>query len=126
MLNNSKPIYNCYCSKYNTVCKEPYFNSNKIVIPHSCGLNCDKLICSHLKCTLPCHPGPHVQCDVITDLSCFCEKITKSVTCQSGLKEFSCGTVCGKTLSCELHACKQLCHEEDCDDFLEDKKYIKN
>ena len=114
------PIYNCYCNKYNNACKESTFDSSKIIIPHSCGLICEKVICEHLTCDLPCHPGPHVLCNVIADLNCYCEKVTKSVSCISGIKEYSCGDICGKKLQCKIHECKQICHDDECDKLLHD------
>jgi len=54
--------YNCYCGKYYEAEKinDPNFNPNLII--HGCGLSCNFLICKHLKCQLPCHPGPHQSC----------------------------------------------------------------
>jgi len=121
-LNNSMPVYNCYCEQYNTVCKEKWFNPKLIVIPHSCGLSCDKKICEHVKCDLPCHPGPHLTCDYEYKLDCFCGKSNKTFSCVSGIKKFSCEEVCDKLLKCGLHKCKNQCHEDECDKLLIDNK----
>ena len=116
------PIYNCYCEQYNKVVKEKWFNPSTIVIPHSCGLTCGKIICEHLKCDLPCHPGPHLVCDYEYNLKCFCEKAKKVFSCVSGIRKFSCENICDNMLKCGLHKCKIICHEDECESLLLDNK----
>jgi hypothetical protein len=53
------PVYNCYCGKYLTSKKECI---NESLIPHGCGQTCAKVVCQHLKCSWPCHPGHHETC----------------------------------------------------------------
>src|SRR5690606_20377399 len=71
--SESLPEYNCYCKKYFEAekTKNPQFNPG--LIPHGCGMECGKEICKHIKkCLLPCHPGPHISCNVIERTTCFC------------------------------------------------------
>jgi hypothetical protein len=53
-------IYNCFCGKFYESENDENFDSHSI--SHSCGLMCSIIICKHLKCRLPCHPGAHEFC----------------------------------------------------------------
>lgn len=120
------PVYNCFCEKYNS---KNYKQTSNIYIPHSCGKSCDYKICDHLKCELPCHPGPHLQCHESVMIDCFCGKESKSVICNSlknssinqlniimikNVPKFMCKSVCGKSLLCGNHSCKLICHDGEC------------
>ena len=116
------PVYNCYCEKYNKICKENNFDPSKILIPHSCGLICDKKICKHLNCVLPCHPGNHLTCSEIEKIYCFCGKTFKDIPCVNPNKRLLCNNTCGKKVYCNKHFCKVKCHEDDCSNYLKNKK----
>lgn len=128
---NSLPEYNCFCKKFND--SNYYYdisdkiNTNSIYIPHSCGLKCNKVICSHIKCMLPCHPGPHVVCLENVERLCYCGKLTKTTKCNELFKSFnfendnedndirfSCNNQCNKLLKCGKHNCDLNCHPGDC------------
>ena len=120
------PIYNCYCGKYYNA--EKYHNKylDPNLIPHGCGLLCKERICPHIKqCPLPCHPGPHVQCNQNVKILCYCRKNTKIVPCSyESENEYSCGEICNKALICRKinHTCKAICHEGPCEKFLKNNK----
>src|SRR5690606_21343820 len=71
------PEYNCYCKRYFKVKHDRNFNPE--LIPHGCGIKCKFEVCAHLICTLPCHPGPHMACNVIEKIRCYCEKTMKEI-----------------------------------------------
>lgn len=54
------PYYNCFCKNFYDNKSNKEFNPN--LIPHGCGVVCNKVICKHLKCSIPCHPGNHQIC----------------------------------------------------------------
>ena len=120
------PIYDCYCKKYYSALKKRNKQLDIELIPHGCGLSCGHAVCKHIqRCPLPCHPGPHVQCRVIEEISCHCGKSSKKVPCTIGMEEsFSCGNICGKELNCGKpdHTCKAICHEGSCEQFLKKGK----
>lgn len=116
------PVYNCYCGKFYDAQKSKIKNFNPELIPHGCGLVCDKDLCQHVKCQLPCHPGPHQPCSVVDKISCFCSKIEKEVPCLVKEKNFSCNQICDKLLICKRHKCKFTCHESECESLLKNKK----
>lgn len=126
------PKYNCYCKRYYKAEEgskkgiEEYKSFNPQLIPHGCGLLCDTKICRHVTCELPCHPGPHLQCNEIEQLICYCGNSSKEVACASlgpnSDRKFTCDTICGKTLNCKRHKCKAYCHEGDCESLFRLKK----
>ena len=120
------PEYNCFCGKYYTALENNNKHLNTNLIPHGCGLYCNKEICMHIKkCLLPCHPGPHIQCKKKIELKCYCGKKTKIVNCSiESEKEFSCEEICGKQLNCGKlnHICKAICHKGSCEKFLKNNK----
>ena len=111
-VNSTLPaVYLCYCQKR----KDPEWNRREV--PHSCGEVCGKplgdgVACNHT-CTLLCHPGPCPVCSAQTQRTCPCGKSSKIVKCGSS-SALLCGDVCGKMLSCGLHACQDLCHVGAC------------
>lgn len=115
------PVYNCFCEKYNS---PDYKQTSNIYIPHSCGKSCDFKVCDHIKCDLPCHPGPHLQCYENVIVECFCGKESKSVACNllknsiinqmnivivKNVPKFICKSTCGKSLLCGNHSCRVNC-----------------
>jgi len=85
------------------------------LLPHSCGEICNKQLqpeCGHL-CVSLCHPGPCPPCPKTTRVTCYCGRSQPMVK-RCGVRGWSCGRVCRKVLSCELHTCEQRCHEGDC------------
>lgn len=113
--------YNCFCLKYNSGVK---IDHSKIKIPHSCGIICNKNQCDHIKCLLPCHPGPHLICKAKTFSECFCGKIKLETICCIGKKsnKFSCGGICNKSLICGNHYCQNECHLGECPENSKDSK----
>ena len=116
------PTYNCYCERYYTAIESGHKEFNPDLIPHGCGLKCGKEICAHLKCTLPCHPGPHLSCNISEKLKCFCSKSEKEINCTNPNKVFSCNQKCDKLLKCSRHKCKLICHEGECEQYFKNKK----
>jgi hypothetical protein len=114
------PTYNCYCGRFFQVQNDKHFNPN--LIPHGCGLRCNNNLCKHLTCKIPCHPGPHMTCNVIETVRCYCAKSTKDITCGSGISVYTCGSVCEKVLSCGKHKCQEICHDAECESFLKNRK----
>jgi len=121
-IQKTEPVYDCYCGKYNKVCKNSDFSVSNILIPHSCGLICDKVICKHSKCFYPCHPGNHVTCNIIEKISCFCGKTTKEIPCLNPNKRVLCNSTCEKKLYCGKHVCKVKCHEDECLNYIKNKQ----
>jgi len=105
------PEYKCFCHKVVNPDYDPYS------IPHSCGDTCGKKrgkFCIH-SCNLPCHPGPCPPCNLLgKEQSCFCGSVKVKVRCSDESTGFSCGKICGKTLSCGKHTCSSKCHEGPC------------
>ena len=118
-IEKEEPVYNCFCGKYN----KGEFDKSKMIIPHSCGLICSKFLCKHLNCSLPCHPGNHCSCSVIEKIYCFCGKTFKDIPCINPNKRLLCNNTCEKKLFCGKHSCKVKCHEDDCTNYLRNKKY---
>ena len=92
-------------------------------MPHTCGKICNYKICDHQTCALPCHPGPHLQCQKTSISTCYCEKETKEVVCyminkihkdNTDVSRYTCQNTCGKKLKCGYHTCTFKCHEGDC------------
>ncbi|KAJ3535850.1 hypothetical protein NMY22_g6296 [Coprinellus aureogranulatus] len=73
--------------------------------------------CGHPKTPHSCHddsincpPCPH-----LTSKRCACgKKEMPHVKCSLEKDKVSCGTVCGKLMSCGFHHCESLCHSGDC------------
>ena len=131
-----KPRALCYCGKKESPQHRPYS-------PHSCGEPCRKRgkgNCPH-PCTLLCHPGPSPlssflplfslpllslllflsllgacpPCSAMGPLvSCYCGDQTTRLRCGTIDTGYTCGEVCGKTLSCGKHECEEVCHPAKC------------
>ncbi|XP_061340039.1 NF-X1-type zinc finger protein NFXL1-like [Gastrolobium bilobum] len=90
----------------------------------TCGQRCDKLLeCGRHRCENVCHVGPCDPCQVLINASCFCSKMMEVILCgdmsvkgefnvDDGV--FSCGSNCGKKLSCGNHICSEICHPGSC------------
>ncbi|OIV94172.1 hypothetical protein TanjilG_13789 [Lupinus angustifolius] len=90
----------------------------------TCGQRCEKLLeCGRHQCERICHVGPCDPCQVLINASCFCSKKMEVILCgdmtvkgefkaEGGV--FSCGSNCGKKLSCGNHACIETCHPGIC------------
>lgn len=90
----------------------------------TCGQHCDKLLeCGRHRCQRICHVGPCDPCQVLINASCFCSKKVEVILCgdmavkgeikvEGGV--FSCGSNCGKKLSCGNHVCIETCHPGNC------------
>ncbi|KAH9835226.1 uncharacterized protein C8Q71DRAFT_811773 [Rhodofomes roseus] len=91
--------------------------------PIPCGtrINCHfpcarpPLPCGHPKAQHACHedPMPCPPCPFLASKRCACGKKTvDNVRCSQ--EKVSCGTPCGKLLSCGFHHCERLCHGDEC------------
>ncbi|XP_027340062.1 NF-X1-type zinc finger protein NFXL1-like [Abrus precatorius] len=90
----------------------------------TCGQPCEKLLeCGRHRCERICHLGPCDPCQVPINASCFCSKNMEVILCgemavkgeiiaEGGV--FSCGSTCGKKLSCGNHICIESCHPGSC------------
>ncbi|KAI9101587.1 hypothetical protein K1719_023831 [Acacia pycnantha] len=90
----------------------------------TCGQVCDKLLeCGRHRCGRICHVGLCDPCHVLINASCFCNKKAEVILCgdmavkgeikaEGGV--FSCGSKCGKELSCGNHVCNDMCHPGNC------------
>lgn len=99
--------YECFCKRERDPLPQPF------LIPHSCGEVCNQPLeprCGH-RCLLLCHPGPHPQCAQIIHTKCKCKKSQlKTIRCSQ--QSWSCDKKCLKTLSCKVHNCEEICHDE--------------
>ncbi|KAK3132100.1 hypothetical protein QOZ80_6AG0515760 [Eleusine coracana subsp. coracana] len=92
--------------------------------PVTCGRPCERLLpCRRHRCEKVCHTGPCGDCSVLISARCFCGKKKETLLCgdmmvKGKLSEedgmFSCSEVCGHTLTCGNHACKDMCHPGPC------------
>lgn len=89
---------------------------------------------TQINCTLPCarpapacgHPKvPHAcheddvscpPCTFLSDRQCACDKhlLVRNVRCSMSADKISCGTPCGKLLSCGAHRDRTVCHAGPC------------
>ncbi|OSX63454.1 hypothetical protein POSPLADRAFT_1139991 [Postia placenta MAD-698-R-SB12] len=109
--------YWCFCGSM------PEPKPSRLATPHSCANPCSRpRACGH-SCPLACHPGPCPPCQVTTELPCHCGKETLSFKCaklapsraqNSAAAELSCGSACGRQLSCGNHRCEDVCHPGPC------------
>ncbi|XP_024944259.1 NF-X1-type zinc finger protein NFXL1 isoform X2 [Cephus cinctus] len=101
--------YECFCRKTRDPSYLPWS------IPHSCGETCSKLLqpkCGH-RCVLLCHPGPCPPCPKMVSSKCYCGKQPARPR-RCNVKEWSCGSICGKKLKCTQHNCRIECHANEC------------
>ena len=71
--------------------------------------------CGHPRTQHACHedPTPCPPCPFLTSKLCACgKKMVDNVRCSQ--EKVSCGTPCGKPLTCGFHHCDRLCHGDDC------------
>lgn len=112
-VDNNPRDYFCFCGKV----KNPTVNRHDLA--HSCGQQCGNTAdCEH-PCTLNCHPGKHATCHAVVNKFCGCGKTSKSYQC-SMKAEFQCDNVCEKTLNCQIHKCKDKCHQGHCQNCPEE------
>ncbi|XP_059151561.1 NF-X1-type zinc finger protein NFXL1-like [Physella acuta] len=101
--------YYCFCGKEENPKFDPW------LVPHSCGGVCGRKLkpnCGH-SCLLLCHPGACPPCPSIVKSSCYCGKSApKTVRCSA--RSWTCGSICGRTLSCKHHKCADRCHSGEC------------
>ncbi|XP_037957533.1 protein shuttle craft [Teleopsis dalmanni] len=104
--------YFCFCGKV----KNPQYSRQDLA--HSCGEVCGRVDgCIHA-CTLLCHPGPCPPCQANVLRECGCGKTKRLMQCC--LKDFiKCNSTCNKFLNCEVHRCKETCHENKCEPCTE-------
>lgn len=108
------PVYKCFCGSVDNPI------SSRQITAHSCGEMCSRIrpLCNH-PCASMCHPGPCAPCTVLLPRStCFCGASpggTGYVRCGSvEANLFSCGKLCLKLCSQNLHPCKNICHSGPC------------
>nr|CAB3470206.1 unnamed protein product [Digitaria exilis] len=92
--------------------------------PVTCGRPCERMLpCKRHRCEKVCHTGPCGDCSVLISARCFCRKKNETLLCgdmvvKGKLSEeggvFSCSELCGHTLSCGNHVCKDMCHPGPC------------
>ncbi|KAF9445356.1 hypothetical protein P691DRAFT_710436 [Macrolepiota fuliginosa MF-IS2] len=73
--------------------------------------------CGHSRIPHACHedPTPCPPCVHLTTKQCGCgKKMVSNVRCSLESEKVSCGTVCGKLLSCGFHHCERSCHADEC------------
>jgi transcriptional repressor NF-X1 len=82
--------------------------------PPPCQKSCGKAReCGHA-CFYKCHPGECPPCVVLTSKLCLGGHTElKSMPCST--PRIGCGRPCGKMRKCNVHACRRLCHDGDCD-----------
>lgn len=87
--------------------------------PQICTRTCNKkLNCNVHRCLQTCHEGPCAECDQFVTQVCYCPGgNTHQVKCASDTSSslnWSCGSECGRVLSCGAHVCRQQCHPPPC------------
>ncbi|KAG1798823.1 uncharacterized protein HD556DRAFT_153931 [Suillus plorans] len=79
-------------------------------VPHACH---EGVIIAGADPSEPVEASPCPPCPFLTSKQCACgKKMVDNVRCAQ--ERVSCGTVCGKLLSCGFHHCERLCHADDC------------
>ncbi|TFK89666.1 hypothetical protein K466DRAFT_486400 [Polyporus arcularius HHB13444] len=101
----------CHCGR--TVLDPPIPCGTRI----ACGYPCSRPPppCGHPKTQHACHEDPIrcPPCPFLTSKQCACgKKMVDNVRCSQ--EKVSCGTTCGKLLSCGFHHCERLCHGDAC------------
>ncbi|XP_061121370.1 transcriptional repressor NF-X1 [Syngnathus typhle] len=89
--------------------------------PIPCGTSppeCKNLCTRRHECDHPVFHNCHNEekcppCTYLTDKWCMGKHEQRSnIPCH--LRDISCGLTCGKTLPCQMHRCKRICHRDDC------------
>ncbi|KAI0042826.1 hypothetical protein FA95DRAFT_1499565 [Auriscalpium vulgare] len=101
----------CHCGR--TVLDPPIPCGTRI----ECSYPCSRAppSCGHPKAPHACHEDPVScpPCVFLTSKRCACgKKEVENVRCSQ--ERVSCGTPCGKLLSCGGHRCERLCHGDAC------------
>jgi NF-X1-type zinc finger protein NFXL1 len=82
----------------------------------SCDKKCEKLLdCGVHKCEDICH-SICLPCQKSRLSPCACGSSSKEIKCKN--KSWSCGAVCAKKLTCNVHFCEQKCHSGDCQNCI--------
>ncbi|KAJ4835807.1 NF-X1-type zinc finger protein nfxl1 [Turnera subulata] len=88
----------------------------------SCNSTCAKLLdCGNHVCSEICHPGTCGDCNFMPGRvkSCHCGKTSLKDERKSCLDPIpTCTKVCGKSLPCGIHQCKETCHAGVCSPCL--------
>ncbi|XP_008649308.1 NF-X1-type zinc finger protein NFXL1 [Zea mays] len=92
--------------------------------PVTCGRPCEQMLpCKRHRCEKVCHTGSCGDCAVLISVRCFCRNKNETLLCGDLMEKgelseedgvFSCNEVCGRTLACGNHACKDMCHPGPC------------
>ncbi|CCH41499.1 hypothetical protein BN7_1040 [Wickerhamomyces ciferrii] len=114
-------------------CKKTLHPPNNPLNPGSCGQSCGVPLngCIH-KCPLPCHPGPHAECNALGPImKCRCGNHDNQWPCVMTpyLDGWQCEDICEELLPCEIHRCGKTCHDGlcgKCERFIESKCYCGN
>ena len=84
----------------------------------SCNSTCGKVLgCGNHICGETCHPGDCGDCEFMPGRvkSCYCGKTSLQEERNSCLDPIpTCAQICGKSLPCGMHQCKEVCHSGDC------------
>ncbi|KAH9926706.1 uncharacterized protein B0H18DRAFT_1084937 [Fomitopsis serialis] len=110
-LRSSFEEMTCNCGR--TVLEPPIPCGTRINCYYPCAR--PPLPCGHPKAQHACHedPTPCPPCPFLASKLCACGKKTvDNVRCSQ--EKVSCGTPCGKLLSCGFHHCERLCHGDEC------------
>lgn len=108
------------CSCGRTAIQPPVPCGSKL--PH-CNYPCARpKECGHPLVPHECHPDEEEcpKCPYLTEKLCKCGKKTvRAVPCWR--ESVSCGTPCGKKLSCGSHSCQLVCHDTECQEPCKQK-----
>ncbi|KAI0711295.1 hypothetical protein C8Q76DRAFT_623360 [Earliella scabrosa] len=101
----------CHCGR--TILEPPIPCGTRIACVYPCSRPPPP--CGHPKTQHACHEDPIrcPPCPHLTSKQCACgKKMVDNVRCSQ--EKVSCGTTCGKLLSCGFHHCERLCHGDAC------------
>lgn len=103
----------CYCGR--TILEPPIPCGTEIRCTYQCSRPPPP--CGHPRSQHSCHeePSPCPPCPFLATKKCACGKKTvDNVRCSLEDDKVSCGTVCGKLMTCGFHRCERLCHGDIC------------